>query len=577
MDDFFPDYPFREDFEMEKIQLDCNDIYPVRAKKAGAPYTDECDLVLKEGDEATVDFSKEVVGVLTLTANGHGRLRIIYGEHLPELYYDTAEPEVDWYYLPMDTFDADGDTAIVSRGRRAFRYIRIVSEDFCGRIENTVMKNESYPVKDKGYFFCSDEKLNRIWELCENTTRLCMHQFYEDGIKRDGLLWLGDCHVQERCGAVLYGDSELLARSLKYFAMSMRKDGRLPSNATVGGAHQHPARIRYMFRGRDVEGDAPTREILAGVGCIFYASYSMDFTDMVWEYYVQTGDMELVRTLFPYVRMNMEYLCDVVGTDIKKYLLPVSRRCLEWLTYIDVLSEPAAGYAKMLYTLNNYENICALIGEECENMPKWREIFKGEISKCMREGRLYDREGADTLSPTAQAFYYLCGGFDKDKAREAFTFMQTYPKARKNLDGFAKYWYMLAKAECGMLKEILSEIKHEYTQMLDTGATTCWEKFDGDHPELFITERTGSRCHGWSAGPADIFARCVLGVRWDRATNTLSVTPDLGGLCFAEGAVMTPIGKVSVRITRESTDITLPEGNYTLVTAEGQSPRIKYI
>lgn len=42
-----------------------------------------------------------------------------------------------------------------------------------------------------------------MWRVGTTTTKLCMQQFYEDGIKRDGLLWLSDDRVQFLCNVIL--------------------------------------------------------------------------------------------------------------------------------------------------------------------------------------------------------------------------------------------------------------------------------------------------------------------------------------------------------------------------------------
>lgn len=46
-----------------------------------------------------------------------------------------------------------------------------------------------WPAEQKGTFESSDEDLNAIWKTAVATLRSNMHDFYLDGIRRDGLLW----------------------------------------------------------------------------------------------------------------------------------------------------------------------------------------------------------------------------------------------------------------------------------------------------------------------------------------------------------------------------------------------------
>ena len=46
-------------------------------------------------------------------------------------------------------------------------------------------------------------------------------------------------------------------------------------------------------------------------------------------------------------------------------------------------------------------------------------------------------------------------------------------------------------------EHLLNEIRKDYKQMLDTGATSVWETIDG----ASAFDNAGSLCHGWSAMP----------------------------------------------------------------------------
>ena len=73
----------------------------------------------------------------------------------------------------------DGVTEFSPFWYRAFRFIRLESDDefeLCG----ASFEEYFYPMHDIARFECSDEQLNRMWDVSLNTVRCCMHEIYVD-------------------------------------------------------------------------------------------------------------------------------------------------------------------------------------------------------------------------------------------------------------------------------------------------------------------------------------------------------------------------------------------------------------
>jgi hypothetical protein len=66
-----------------------------------------------------------------------------------------------------------------------------------------------------------------------------MQRFYEDGINRDGLLWVSDYRQQFLANWGPFGDAALARRSMILFAASHLPSGFSPACAAAAGAHQH--------------------------------------------------------------------------------------------------------------------------------------------------------------------------------------------------------------------------------------------------------------------------------------------------------------------------------------------------
>lgn len=167
------------------------------------------------------DFHEPLVGLLSfdLPAGAPGTLEASYGEVVGEVA-SGEKPSTHWYTGQRDAWELPaGPVKPRSRGRRAFRYLRLSgTERFPENFR--LHGDDAHPVIERDAFRGNDPLLRAIWDISTRTTRLCMRRYYEDGVKRDGLLWVGDCRVQYLCNLGPFGDHELMRRSLRMIAAS---------------------------------------------------------------------------------------------------------------------------------------------------------------------------------------------------------------------------------------------------------------------------------------------------------------------------------------------------------------------
>jgi len=122
-----------------------------------------------------------------------------------------------------------------------------------------------------------------------------------------------------------------------------------------------------------------------------------------------------------------------------------------------------------------------------------------------------------------------------------------------------------ALVKASLRAEAVDVIRAKWGGMIERGATTLWESWDG---------ATGSRCYAPAASPVYLLPQLILGVTcavpgW----RQIRIAPVAGGLEFARGAVPTPAGIVRVEWERAGEDqlavrVELPDG----VEAEFVSP-----
>ena len=507
--------------------------------------TMRCDL----GDaELVLDFGRERVGYFSLTAETAGAtvVEVRYGETEEELDADPAR-ELPWYRFPRDGFPiSPGRTNLRSRGRRAFRFVLLrASRGVTVELSGVMVHHQHAPLKQRGHFSCSDPLLNRIWDISAYTTELCMQGYYEDGIKRDGLLWIGDARVQFLCAYHAFGETALAERSLRMMAASQREDGALPSCAAIGGGHQHPAVIEYM------------PDVAEGVGRWIIDNYITDFLSALREYHDHTGDMRTLRDLWPCAIRAAAYLSRVpLDPPVEKNIITdenVRVKDSWWPSAGTFLMQLRAGLRDMA--------ACAeVLGDAGQHVRCLAQIadIDGIIHRSYWHGGVFtDRAAAAGPGPAAadapevswhvNAFAVLSGAVAADG--ELLARVAAMPDAAYPIAGFMKFWTLKAMMDAGLARRAVPDMRDWWGFMLEHGATTCWEKLDLRRPENVLDNPAVSRCHGWSAGPCFLFPRYLLGVAPGApGYSRVSVRPSMpDGVSWMEGTIPTPRGEIFVR------------------------------
>ena len=519
-----------------------------------------------------LDFGEELVGVLELTveADGATTVELIEGEDLEEalLVKDPFAPD-HWYHQPRDVLSLQpGAQAVRNQGRRAFRFVNIIVHGPGAlRLHRAQMMLEHAPVTDRGTFSCSDTLLNDAWQISRRTIRLCMQGFYEDGIKRDGMLWIGDYRVEFLCAHYLFGDAALARRSLEMFAQCRQENGSLSAVALLAGGHMYP-RISYL-------GD------LSKPGFLHQwvlDNYCADFVCSVWEYVLHTGDTALAKELGPTVHDVLGFLAKVdlaVAKGGKTFITDNQPDDKDWWGSRSALAyQIAAAFA-------DGAKIADLLGEATlaedyrrqhrARLPQAAAMFGDPARAACRD----DFSTAATRSWHAHAAASLAGAVTPAELRAAYPLLQSDPTVRRPMAGFMEFYLLQAWLNAGLVREALDEMRSYYGQMLRSGATTTWEIVDRREPGIdHIVAAGRSHCHGWSAGPACLLPASILGVTPTApGYREVAIRPALGDLAWAKGEIPTPHGLIRVNLTSPTTgEITLPAGITGALQRDGRPP-----
>lgn len=524
-----------------------------------------------ERREVVLDFGQETVGYLTIdiAADAPAAIDVWYGEYCDEALRRHPSPLV-WYHDQGDRFTLPaGASSHRSAARRALRYARLAVDPSDASRAATVSitgvrcETVGYPVQRRGSFESSDGRLNAIWAAAERTTRLCMQSFYEDGVKRDGLLWIGDYRIQYLCNAMLYGDVRLARRCLGMIAASQRDDGALPACAARGGGHQHPDVIDCM------------PGIPAGLQDWVLVDYDADFLCAVREYAVLSGDATVVEELRDCLARLFGYLCDAMPPA--ESLPHGSMKVGSFLTdnghqwSRTGLVSHAALIARLVEGLGAGIQLAEHLGEA-----NWRESLarrRVELAALLRErywdGRrgLFADEPNDGNAPKSVSWHantaaVRAGVVKGDEAARVVDTLLATPEAARPLAGNAWFHALRGLAAAGRRRKAVDCVRELYGPVIDSGLNTCPEFLLEDVRAWFHHEPDAGRggrndqvimslCHGWSAAPAVVLPECVLGVRaLEPGWRRVAIEPELCGLAWARGTVPTPRGEIAVELER---------------------------
>ncbi|MDD4578486.1 MAG: alpha-L-rhamnosidase C-terminal domain-containing protein [Anaerolineaceae bacterium] len=406
----------------------------------------------------------------------------------------------------------------VEIGNSGFRFVRIDLLDkeveLPLRSVRAIARYRDIPYL--GSFKSSDERLNKIWETGAYTVHLNMQDYLWDGIKRDRLVWVGDMHPEVMTINSVFGDNEVVRKSLDF--------------------------------ARDT---TPLPGWMNGI-----SSYSLWWIIIHRDYYLHQGDLNYLREQQSYLNRLIPQITARI-TEGKENL--DGGRFLDWPTAENEEVIHSGLQALTMLTMEAGADIATWLGDhEMKNICQ-------ETAKSLQS-----HKPSDHGNKQAAALLYLADLIPGRKA--ANTILK---EGANDFATFYGYYMLEALAKAGRYEEAMEIISDYWGAMLDLGATTFWENFDysdrskasridqltpadrfdihadgGDH--CYIGLR-GSLCHGWASGPTSWLTEHVLGIKViEPGSKVIQIRPNLGDLMFAEGTFPTPYGIVKVKHVKQA-------------------------
>lgn len=484
------------------------------------------------------DFGKETFGYLKFkNVKGKGVIHIYYGESREE-----AQDKDHCETLDRITINEEEKRPeIAVEDSKAFRFVYIETEGYVSFDELSMDYEYAPQNKDiSGSFCCSDELLNKIWDIGAYTMDLTTREFFVDGIKRDRWTWSGDAIQSYLMNYYLRFDNACVRRTIR------------------------------QLRGKD--------PVTAHINTIM--DYTFYWFKSVYDYYIYTGDMDFVREIYPRMQTMMQYVLSRTDTEgmaegqpddwifVDWVDFPMHKRgtlCFEQILFCKSLEtmklcasilrdNPLDNPPQGSITTREYSADAKKYAELSETLyNKLKTIFwDGEHQAFMHAIEDGEMNRQITKFPNMFAIIY-----DYLSYKEKQTVMKSVmlnPEIEDITTPYMRFYELEALCLMGMQAQVLEEIRSYWGGMINEGATSFWEKYNPQdrgiqHLAMYGRPYGKSLCHAWGASPVYLLGKYYLGVKPTAPGYAeYEIRPVLGGLEWMKGDVPTPFGKIHIEM-----------------------------
>ena len=475
------------------------------------------------------DFGKEITGFPSFTINS-----IKAGLYMN---FGTGET-LGADSIPLMTDNVNyTDTYITKKGLqiwhpltwRGFRYFAI-------RENSDIYINEvsaifrSFPVKKSGFFSCSDETLNRIWEIGRWSMQICAHDTWMDTPWREQTQYIA-------------GDTRYM---LRYSAYAFDPNIKLlhDYNLLSGGFSQ-----RHSAEGA-IRSRYPTGYHLGPKTSTYIPDYQLEWILMLHEHFIYYEDIELIRQLYPNLKSLLDYF-DTYKSPERGLIGKVPG----WVVLdhpdtfkMDVDGENTAVNCLYYGALNSAVWIAKNIMDEKEQALDWdlkaRKLKKSIQKYLWSEKDNAYRDGFESERITQQTQVYAMNyGLVPENQKEAV--IKFIKKQGRSCEQSFSYWLLNTLFSEGETQWALNYIRKHWGEQMNRN------DFNGAWFENWIPKLGRSKSHAWGAGPTALLSEKVLGVQpitpgWKK----FSIKPNLGDLEWCKGIVPSIAGEITVELKK---------------------------
>lgn len=441
-----------------------------------------------------LDFGDHQVGYLSLSIKSVGspqdaplRLKLVFGE-MPCEIAEPFEEYKGWLsssWLQEETIYVDTlPTEIKLPRRYCFRYLKVIVLDTSVKYKvsfsnihcTTVTSGDLSRIEALPQDLPPD--LKTMDRIAIKTLQDCMQTVFEDGPKRDRRLWIGDLRLQAQANYVTFKNYDLVKRCL------------------------------YLFGGMTLEGGevgaCVFEKPLPLVDDTLLYDYSLFFVATVYDYYMETKDLDVLEDLWPVlmdqINLGLQRLDDngVVKDDPS------------WWCFVDWhpdLNKQASAQAILLYCLKRASYLAKILKHEQVVTfinDKIQFVSEAALAYLWNSEKELFHSGEDKqISWASQIWMVLAEVLEQN---ENANLMERIFKENSAIKMTTPYLYhhLIEALILSELKEkALEQMRAYWGEMVKDGADCFWELYNPEDKFLspYGSNLINSYCHAWSCTP----------------------------------------------------------------------------
>ncbi len=416
------------------------------------------------------------------------------------------------------------------------RIMLVFTEKHDITIENVGIIYTHFDEHDDGTFICSDEGLNKVFNLCKHTLGICRQSLHLDSpYHQENLACTGDYYIESLMAYYCFGDTTLtrfdIVRTIDFLKMND--------------------------------------------GFMFHTTYSLILLRMIHDYYMYSGDKSIIEYSIDTIHLLLERFHSYT-TDDGLITNPPNYMFVDHVVYDGYsMHHPPRALGETVLNAFYYDaltmaqKLCDIMSD-CKKETYFQRAEKLKISfnKTFfdkEKGLYFDgRNMKDKMSGwlpceehkryysvhsnTLAVLYDLCDENNRTdimkKVMNDKTLIQANP--------YFYHFIIDALYESGLFPKYGLPVLRKWVDLVnecDKGLKEVWDGFDCDYS------------HAWGGTPAYQLPARLMGLEiLEPGLTKIRLNPQLFDLDFAEINMPTPYGKISVKMKSNSDiDISVPE------------------
>ncbi len=399
-----------------------------------------------------------------------------------------------------------------------------------------------YPVGREGNFVTSDTELNKIYEVCKHTLKICRQSLHLDSTKhQEHLACTGDYYIESLMTVYCFDDFRL-----SEFDIMRTADWLVNNN-----------------------------------GRMFHTTYSLIWVQMLHDVYMITGN----KSLLEYSEKALDILFDCFAGYMGESGVietPPDFMFVDW-TVIDGYSmhHPPKALGQTVLNAFYYEalNRAAEIYDFLDNSEKAEDCrikakrfyydfnreFYDESRQLYFDGKNdeYGENDSSYLPVNSKKRYYskypnilVCAyGLTDDSSARNILKRIIFDASMQDIQPYFAHFLLKAIRRLGLFGEYGMKIISRWKNMIEDCDKGLAEGWIAPQPDYKF-----DHSHAWGGTPAYNMPSVISGMKiLEPGMKKISFEPNLWGLDFAEITIPLPIGNIELKINRGGYTVSVPD------------------